>query len=111
MAYNQTLAQRVEQILEAINPPGLTSKKMFGGVGYLVHGNMACGVHGDGLIVRVHPDNYLADLKKPFTHVFDLTGKPMKGWVVVNPEGVEHREGLESWIQEGLAFAQSLPQK
>jgi TfoX/Sxy family transcriptional regulator of competence genes len=110
-AFNQDLAQRVQKTLEKTNPPGLTLKKMFGGIGYLIRGNMACGVHGDGLIVRVHPDNYLADLERPFTRVFDLTGKVMKGWLVVDLEGVSDDDSLKAWIDESVSFAKTLPAK
>lgn len=111
MAFNQALAQRVQNILDQVQPPSLSSKKMFGGIGFLVNGNMACGVHGDGLIVRVHPDRYQADMQRPFTRVFDLTGKTMKGWLVVDLQGLFDDHILKSWVEEGVAFALTLPPK
>ena len=109
MAYDETLAQRVRSALPAA--PGLTEKKMFGGVGFLIHGNMACGVNGDSLIVRLSPAATDAALGQPSVHVFDMTGRPMKGWIVVEPAGVQSEDSLKRWIAQGVAFAQSLPPK
>jgi TfoX N-terminal domain len=67
---------------------GLTEKRMFGGIAFLLQGNMACGVNGMGLIVRISPDTYDAAIATPFVRVFDMTGRPMKGWIVVEPDGV-----------------------
>ena len=93
MAYDEGLAERVLEVLGAL--PGLVAKKMFGGVGYLVHGNMACGVHGDKVIVRVGPDRYEVTIQQPETVPFDITGRPMKGWVMVTAEGYASDELLE----------------
>jgi hypothetical protein len=84
---------------------------MFGGIGYMLHGNMACGVNQDTLIVRVGPDRYEEALSRPHTKVFDMTGRPMRGWIVVTPEGIEEDDKLEQWIQQGVDFALSLPPK
>jgi len=111
MTYNELLAARVEMILNSINPPGMTAKRMFGGIGYLVNGNMACGVHKDDLMVRTGPDLYEASLGKPNVRVFDMTGKVMTGWVVVEGKGLKSDEALEEWVKLGLDFAQSLPKK
>jgi TfoX/Sxy family transcriptional regulator of competence genes len=89
----------------------LVEKKMFGGIGYMLQGNMACGVNQDTLIVRVGPDLYEEALSRPHTRVFDMTGRPMKGWVVVAPEGIEEDDDLDQWIQQGVDFALSLPAK
>ena len=88
MAYNIKLA---EQIRDELNRIPFVEKKMFGGVGFLIHGNMACGVNKDDLIVRVHPDRHASLLKKPHVRPFDMTGRPMKGWLVVE----------EGWNQNG----------
>ncbi|MGD2148178.1 MAG: TfoX/Sxy family protein [Anaerolineae bacterium] len=109
MAYNEPLAERVRNALEGI--PELVERKMFGGVGFMVQGNMACGVHGDGLIVRVGPDAYQRAVMGPHTRPFDLTGRPMKGWVVVVPDGYRSEDDLRAWVQEGLDFALTLPAK
>jgi len=109
MAYDEGLAVRIEETLG--DQPDLVAKKMFGGVGYMVRGNMACGVNKEDLIVRVGPDRYEGALAQPRTREFDMTGRPMKGWVVVEPEGCESDEALESWVQQGVEFALSLPPK
>jgi TfoX/Sxy family transcriptional regulator of competence genes len=109
MAYDQELAGRIWNALAGV--ANLEEKKMFGGVGFLVHGNMACGVHGNDLIVRVGPDRYAQALEQPHTKVFDLTGKPMTGWIVVTPGGVTADADLEKWVVQGLEFAKTLPAK
>ena len=90
---------------------GLEEKKLFGGVGFLVKGNMACGVHKDSLIVRIQPDATAAALKRPHTRPFDITGRPMQGWLLVAPEGCKSPQTLNRWVKEALAFAKSLPPK
>lgn len=109
MAYDEGLAQRIRDVLADL--PGLVEKKMFGGVGFMVRGNMACGVNGADLIVRVGPERYENALAIPHTRPFDFTGRPMKGWVMVSPEGYEADSALESWVQQGVDFTRSLPAK
>jgi TfoX/Sxy family transcriptional regulator of competence genes len=109
MAYDEGLAQRVREILGDV--PGLVEKKMFGGVGYMVQGNMACGVNRDRLIVRVGPERYQEALAQPHAGPFDMTGRPMKGWVTVSSGGYESDDELNDWIQQGLDFALTLPPK
>jgi hypothetical protein len=109
MAYDTQLAQRMRDILAPT--PHLVEKAMFGGIGFLVRGNMACGVHGRHLIVRVGPASYSGALAEPHVGVFDLTGRPMKGWIVVNPDGVTAAADLERWIARGVEFARTLPAK
>lgn len=109
MACDEGLAQRIRDVLADL--PGLVEKKMFGGVGFMVRGNMACGVNGADLIVRVGPERYENALAIPHTRPFDFTGRPMKGWVMVSPEGYEADSALESWVQQGVDFARSLPAK
>src|SRR5665648_337703 len=87
MAYDENLGLRISEILA--NVSGLEEKKMFGGVGFLVNGNMACGVHKDNLIVRVGPGNYQSTLETEHVKVFDMTGRPMTGWVMVAAPGFE----------------------
>jgi TfoX/Sxy family transcriptional regulator of competence genes len=111
MAYDKNLAARMQKILDDLDPPALTEKKMFGGVGYLVRGNMACGVHKDELIVRVGAEGFVDALNRPGAHPFDMTGKPMNGWVMVKPSGFETDQALREWIELGLDFAKSLPAK
>jgi TfoX/Sxy family transcriptional regulator of competence genes len=109
MAYDEGLAERVQE--EMIELPGFVEKKMFGGIGFMLQGNMACGVNGEDLIVRVGPARYEDALAQPHTKPFDMTGRPMKGWVMVSPEGVEADEDLRDWVQQGVEFASSLPAK
>ena len=109
MAYDESLARRMRTEIGSL--PGLVEKKMFGGVGFLVHGNMACGVHGDDLIVRVGPERYEQALAQPHTRPFDMTGRPMSGWVMVAPAGMTDDETLAAWVRTGVEYALSLPAK
>lgn len=109
MPYNQSLAQRIRDELNML--PGMQEKKMFGGIGFIIQGNMACGVHGEDLIVRTGPDRYQVALAQPLTKPFDLTGRPMSGWVMVAPKGYETESDLRNWVRQGVEFAQSLPPK
>lgn len=109
MAYDDGLAQRIREVLDELAES--VEKKMFGGVCYLVDGNMACGVFKEFLIVRVGPDRYAESLKVPGTRVFDITGKVMKGWVMVEEGAFEDDDDLRRWIEMGVQFAQSLPPK
>jgi hypothetical protein len=84
---------------------------MFGGVAYLIHGNMACGVHQDDLMVRVDPSKHAQLSRKPHVLPFDLTGKPMKGWLLVQPAGCRTAKQLDTWVQSGVEFVLTLPPK
>ena len=108
MAYNEKLAERIR--FEMVGVPFI-EKKMFGGIGFLVHGNMACGAYKDNMIVRVGPDKHEKLLKKKHTRVFDITGRPMKGWLMVEPEGCKTAKQVSAWINEGVDFALTLPAK
>lgn len=108
MAYNTKLAERIRSQLEGVP---FVEKKMFGGVGFLLNGNMACGVNKDDLIVRVNPEKHSAFLKKPNVRPFDMTGRPMKGWLVVEADGFKTEKQLNTWIKEGVEFALALPPK
>jgi TfoX/Sxy family transcriptional regulator of competence genes len=109
MPYDEILAGRIRD--ELGQQPGLVEKKMFGGVGFLVHGNMACGVNKDMLIVRVGPEAYEESLQYPHTRPFDFTGRAMKGWVMVEPAGLASDADLKEWVAQGLNFALTLPPK
>ena len=109
MAYNKNLGLRISHFLA--DEPSLVEKKMFGGVGFLLDGNMACGVIQDFLIVRVGADAYQSALDQPNVRPFDMTGRPMSGWVMVDPPGISDEEALEAWIRQGCDFARSLPPK
>lgn len=111
MAYDEGLAERIRQVLLDLRPTRLDEKKMFGGVGFMVQGNMACGVHKDKLVVRVGTERYQEALAAPYTVLFDITGRPMKGWVMVEPEGCAADDDLKEWLEQGVNFAGSLPPK
>lgn len=109
MAYDEGLAQRIRDVLG--DQAGLIERRMFGGIGFLVNGNMACGVNGDNLIVRVGREAYRDALKRRGAGVFDMTGRPMTGWIAVHPEGHASDADLRGWVQRGVAFALTLPPK
>jgi TfoX/Sxy family transcriptional regulator of competence genes len=109
VAFDEALAARVRGILG--DSEGLAEKKMFGGIALLVDGNMACGVHDDELIVRIPPEEGEAALEEPYVRVFDMTSRPMKGWVLIAPDGVATERDLSSWVAKGVRFARSLPPK
>ena len=92
-------------------PPELVEKHMFGGIGFMVQGNMAVGVIADELMVRLAKEDTDDALKEPGTRMFDFTGRPMKGWVMVGDSGIASEESLTSWVQRGLDYALSLPAK
>src|SRR5688572_976079 len=107
MAFDETLAERIRGALG--KRKGLTEKKMFGGIGFMLGGNMACGVHGEQLIVRLDPTETDAALARPHVRRFDLTGRPMKGWILVEPPGVAKDSDLGKWVGAGAKYAESLP--
>ncbi|MDX1435826.1 MAG: TfoX/Sxy family protein [Anaerolineales bacterium] len=109
MAFDENLAMDIRAALAGQD--GITEKKMFGGLSFLLKGNMACGVIADELIVRVGPDATDEALAQPHTRAFDFTGTPMKGWVVVGAGGYEKDADLKRWVQQGVDFASSLPPK
>jgi len=109
MAYDETLAARIRDALA--RRKNIEEKKMFGGVGFLLNGNMLVGVWKDALIVRLGPDSYEGAQLEPHVKEFNITGRPMKGWVLVEPEGVEGDDQLSGWIQRALKFVGKLPAK
>ncbi len=114
MAYDEKLAARVRGVLEGKMGDGKMSvreQKMFGGLVFMLHGNMACGIHGTELIVRVGRDNFDNALSLPHARPFDLTGRPMRGFVFVSPQGIAADSALSTWIARGITHAQSLPPK
>ena len=111
MAYDQTLAQRVRDTLAAAIGPGVGERRMFGGLAFMRNGNMCCCVTGRGLMVRVGPDAYADALAQPHAGLMDLTGRPMRGWVLVAPAGLASDAGLTQWVARGAAFAATLPPK
>ena len=109
MPYDQGLAQRIREILE--DEPGFDEKKMFGGLCFLLFGNMVCGIIREDLIVRVGIDHYQDALKRPHTKKFDLTGKALTGWVMVLSDGLDADKELRCWIDAGVRYVRTLPPK
>jgi TfoX/Sxy family transcriptional regulator of competence genes len=109
MAFDESLAARIRDALA--RKRGVVEKKMFGGVGFLLNGNMLVGVWKDSLIVRLGPDDGEEALLELHVREFDITGKPMKGWVLAEPEGVEDDDQLKGWIQRAMKFVGKLPAK
>lgn len=109
MAYSENLAERIRERLHHL--PAYMERKMFGGVCFLLHGNMACGILNNDVIVRVGKEAYESALALPHTRKFDTTGRPMTGWVMVSPQGHRSGEQLDDWLQKGVDFAISLPPK
>lgn len=109
MAFDETLAERIRQSLA--RRKNVEEKKMFGCICFLLNGNALAGVWKDRLIARLGPDEGEAALREPHVREFDITGRPMKGWVLVGPEGVEDDEQLDGWIQRALKFVGELPAK
>lgn len=109
MAFDDRLAERIRKQLGKRR--GLTEKRMFGGLAFLLNGNMCCGVHGQEMIVRLDPEQTEQALSERHTRIFDLSGRPMKGWLLVEPKGITTEAALAKWIQVGLEYASSLPAK
>src|SRR5205823_1338940 len=109
MAFDETLAERIRQRMA--RRKGIEEKKMFGGIGFLLNGNMLVGVWKESLVVRLGKEEGEEALKEPHVKEFDITGRPMRNWVLVGPEGVEDDEQLSGWIQRAMKFVGALPAK
>ena len=109
MAYSEDLAARIRSALTEHD--GLTEKKMFGGLCFMLNGNMCCGIVGDELMLRVGPDGYDNALSQPGARPMDFTGKPMKGMVYVSADAIADDAALSGWAARGVKFAASLPAK
>ncbi len=109
MAFDEGLAQRIRDALR--DRRGIVERRMFGGLAFMSHGHMSVGVVNDTLMARVGPEGYAAALRRPGARPMDFTGKPMKGFVYVTPEGIDSDAALDSWIVDCLAFTGSLPPK
>ena len=109
MAYSESLARRIRHVIGRRR--NVTEKRMFGGVGFMLNGNMCVGVWKDSLIVRLGPEQAAVALAEPHVVEFDITGRAMKGWAMVEPEGLETDEQLSDWIQRAEDFVQTLPMK
>ena len=109
MAYNETIDRRIRKIVS--HWPNTDSRKMFGGICHLLDGHMFCGVHKDYLILRLGTEKANVALKSKNVKAFDITGKPMKGWVMVANQGIETETKLRDWLNQARKFAESLPPK
>jgi TfoX/Sxy family transcriptional regulator of competence genes len=107
MAFDEKLAGRIRKHLA--KGRGIAEKQMFGGVAFLLNGNLCCGVHRDEMIVRVAPADNDRALRQPHTRQFDMTGRPMKGWIQVRPAGLKTGAALAKWIEAGRKHPASLP--
>jgi TfoX/Sxy family transcriptional regulator of competence genes len=109
MAISKELAGRIRQQLARRKNVG--EKRMFGGVGFLLNGNLLVGVRKDSLLVRLVPEQSDEALKEPHVKEFDITGRAMKGWVLAGPGGVEDDGQLTDWIERATRFVRTLPAK
>jgi len=109
MAFDEQLASSVRRLIG--RKAGLVERKMFGGLAFLINGNMSVGVHGSELIVRVAPELTDAALNEPGARLFDITGRPMKGWLLVGGAGLNDPSSLARWVRRGVDYASSLPNK
>ena len=108
MAYDERLAARIRERIG--DHPGLAEKEMFGGIAFLIGGNMAVGVTRDELMVRVGKDAHDEALSRPGARTLDFPGRPMAGWINVAPDVLDDAT-LAAWIDQGIAYAESLPTK
>ena len=110
MPYDEDLANRIRELVA--NERGVTERRMFGGLAFLVGGHMSVAASGQGgLMVRVDPDDTDALVAKPHARPFEMRGRPMRGWLRVDADGLRTRRQLEPWVRRGVAYARSLPPK
>jgi len=109
VAYDEQLAERVRAVLS--DEFGVTEQKMFGGLAFMLRGNMCCGVLGDDLILRLGPERAATAISEDGLRVMDFTGRPMRAFVLAEPSLVATDEDLRRWVGEAVAFAGSLPDK
>lgn len=109
MPYSESLAQRLRHLLTGHR--GFLEKKMFGGVGFLLHGNMCVGIWKDSLIARIDPDQYESALSQTHVQEFDITGRPMRGWIMIDADGLDAEDQLSHWVHEAIDFVSTLPKK
>ena len=109
MPYDEKLADRIRAIVG--DDPALTERKMFGGIAFMLNGNMFCGITRDDLMARISPERFEEALASPGARPMDFTGRPMKGMVFVAPEGCASDEKLRRWVDQTLDFVRTLPAK
>lgn len=108
MSFDAELAQRIRK--QVAGRRGIAEKKMFGGLAFLLHGNMCCGVHENEMIVRLDADRTELALAQSGARIFDLAGRPMKGWILVRASGMDD-DVLSKWIGVAVDYASRLPPK
>ena len=109
MPYEEGVAERIRAVLGG--HAGVSEQRSFGGLSFLLNGNMCCGVLKDELVVRVGHDAYDDAIERPHARPMDFTGRPMKGWIYVAPDGFGEDADLDGWVALGVEFASSLPAK
>jgi TfoX/Sxy family transcriptional regulator of competence genes len=109
VAYDEELASRIRAALPVRD--GWTERKMFGGIGFMLGGNMCVGVHRDSLLVRLDAETAVAALDEPGAKVFDLTGRAMTGWLTVDPTGTRDDGSLQGWVDRAVAYVSTMPPK
>ena len=109
MAFDEALVRRVRSRLG--HHRDIAEKRMFGGLAFLLNGNMCCGIHQQALIVRLHPAHADLALAQPHTRIFDLSGRPMRGWLLVDAAGLDDDSVLAKWLGVAVDYAGSLPSK
>lgn len=109
MAYDEQLADEIRTIIG--EHPGVSEREMFGGIAFLINGNMAVGVSGRELMVRVGKDHHDEAVARPGARTFDMGARPMRGWISVAEQGFATESGLRDWVRQGVGFAESLPAK
>jgi TfoX/Sxy family transcriptional regulator of competence genes len=107
MAYDAKLVNRIAEVLADMTET--EQKKMFGGVAFMVGGYMCCGVANEALMLRIGPKNYAEALEQPHVRPMDFTGRPLKGYIYVDAEGISTRSELRKWLTLALEFVRSLP--
>jgi len=109
VAFSEELADRVRDLI--FERDGVTERKMFGGIVWMVNGNMAVGVTGDDLMVRQSPEDVEVSLAEPHVGPMEMSGKTMKGFLIVREEGIQEDGDLEDWVEAGASFAAYMPPK
>jgi TfoX/Sxy family transcriptional regulator of competence genes len=109
MTYNLDLEDRIDRLKDRLGE--IAKKKMFGGIGYLMKGNMCFGIHQESLVIRTFPEKAKELLYSEYFSPFDITGRPMKGWLLVSPDALETEEQLLDMLKLGVSFAEKLPGK
>ena len=106
---DEALVDRIRRLMK--RRKGYTEKNMFGGVCFMINGNMCVGPWKDSLIVRLDRDSHEQTQSEPYVRPMDITGKVMRGWAMVQAEGIQSDDELKAWIERGVRFARSLPSK